>query len=78
MQSQVQGNTINRHGFHYDLPFPWILAGGLSTSNVAAAINDLQPNGVDVSSGVEASKGNKDIFLIQEFVTSVRGHYDAV
>ncbi len=72
-----QGNRIQRKGFHYDLPFPWILAGGLSPSNVVAAINDLQPNGVDVSSGVESSKGNKDIFLIQKFITSVRGLHDA-
>jgi phosphoribosylanthranilate isomerase len=72
-----QGNTINRRGFHYDLPFSWILAGGLSPSNVVAAIKDLQPNGVDVSSSVESSKGNKDIFLIQKFVTSVRGLHDA-
>jgi len=70
-----QGNIINRLGFHYDLPFPWILAGGLSPSTVAAAINNLQPDGVDVSSGVETSRGNKDIFLIQQFITSVRGHH---
>jgi phosphoribosylanthranilate isomerase len=69
-----QGNKINWLAFHYDLPFPWLLAGGLTPSNVVAAINDLQPDGVDVSSGVESSKGNKDIFLIQRFITSVRGH----
>ena len=70
-----QGNIINRLAFHYDLPLPWILAGGLSPSTVAAAINDLQPNGVDVSSGVETSRGNKDILLIQQFITSVRDHH---
>lgn len=72
-----QGNTINKLGFHYDLPFPWILAGGLSPANVIAAICDLKPNGVDVSSGVESSKGNKDIFLIQKFITTIRDHHDA-
>lgn len=71
-----QGNPINRQKFHYDLPFPWILAGGLSPSNVIAAICDLQPDGVDVSSGVESTKGNKNIFLIQKFVSSIRGHHD--
>jgi phosphoribosylanthranilate isomerase len=70
-----QGNMINRLGFHYDLPLPWILAGGLSPSTVVAAINELQPDGVDVSSGVELSRGNKDIILIQQFITSVRGHH---
>lgn len=71
-----KGNRINSQGFHYDLPFPWLLAGGLSPSTVAAAINELQPDGVDVSSGVELSRGNKDIFLIQQFIQSVRGHHD--
>lgn len=70
------GTTINRLGFYYNLPFPWILAGGLSSSNVVDAINDLQPDGVDVSSGVESSRGNKDFFLIQQFIASIRGHYD--
>lgn len=68
-----QGKSFNRLHFHYDLSFPWLLAGGLSPSNVVAEINVLQPNGVDVSSGVESSKGNKDIHLIQKFVTAVRG-----
>jgi phosphoribosylanthranilate isomerase len=70
-----QGNTISQ--FHYDLPFSWLLAGGLISSNVVAAIHDLQPHGVDVSSGVESSKGNKDIILIQQFVNSVRGYHHA-
>jgi phosphoribosylanthranilate isomerase len=69
------GNSINRLVFHYHLPFPWMLAGGLTPSNVVAAINDLQPDGVDVSSGVESSAGNKDILLIQQFVTKVRDHH---
>jgi phosphoribosylanthranilate isomerase len=73
-----QGNAINRLGFHYDFPFPWILAGGLSASNVVDAIDELQPNGVDVSSGVESSEGKKDIFLIKNFITSVRGYQHVI
>jgi phosphoribosylanthranilate isomerase len=68
------GKPINRSAFSYDLPFPWLLAGGLTPSNVAATINDLHPDGVDVSSGVESFRGNKDIFLIQTFIRSARGH----
>lgn len=72
-----QGNRINRLTFHYDLPFPWLLAGGLTPSNVVAAIDDLQPDGVDVSSGVESSKGNKDSLLIHQFITAVQDHNHA-
>jgi phosphoribosylanthranilate isomerase len=72
-----QGNSINLEGFHYDLPFPWLLAGGLTSSNVAKTILDLQPDGVDVSTGVESSLGNKDIHLIQSFITAARGHHHA-
>ncbi len=68
-----QGKQINWQAFQYDLPFRWLLAGGLTPDNVMTAMHILQPHGVDVSSGVESSKANKDIFLIQQFIQSVRG-----
>lgn len=71
-----QGNKIHT-AFRYDLPFRWLLAGGLTTSNVAAAIHTLQPHGVDVSSGVELDQKKKDIFLIQQFITTVKGDMHA-
>jgi phosphoribosylanthranilate isomerase len=49
-----------------------ILAGGLDASNVAEAIRRVRPWGVDVSSGVEARRGEKDPRLIHEFVARVR------
>lgn len=49
-----------------------ILAGGLSAANVGAAIAAVQPFGVDVSSGVEISRGQKDPRRIREFVARVR------
>lgn len=49
-----------------------VLAGGLDAGNVAAAIDALQPDVVDVSSGVEASPGIKDHSRMLAFAEAVR------
>ena len=54
------------------LSVPWVLAGGLNSTNVADAINQVTPFAVDISGGVEASKGIKDRQKIQEFISEVR------
>ncbi len=51
---------------------PIILAGGLEANNVTAAIKQVRPFAVDVSSGIEKAKGIKDIKKMKEFVNSVR------
>jgi len=49
-----------------------VLAGGLTAGNVAAAIAQVRPFGIDVSSGVEREPGIKDAGKISEFVRAAR------
>ena len=54
------------------LPREWMLAGGLTPSNVGDAIRALRPWGVDVASGVEQEPGVKDRTKLSAFVRVVR------
>jgi len=59
--------------FNWDLipperTLPLILAGGLSSDNVFGAVKKVRPWAVDVSGGVEKSKGIKDIEKMSEFI----------
>ncbi|RML45116.1 N-anthranilate isomerase [Pseudomonas savastanoi pv. glycinea] len=56
-----------------DLDKPVILAGGLTSANVAQAIAQVRPYAVDVSGGVEKSKGIKDREKILAFMSAVHG-----
>lgn len=56
---------VARHG-------PLVLAGGLSPGNVSDAVLAAMPDAADVSSGVEASPGIKDMKKVAAFITTVR------
>ncbi|MFP4123663.1 MAG: phosphoribosylanthranilate isomerase, partial [Coleofasciculus sp.] len=45
----------------FNPPLPWFLAGGLTPENIGGALKRLHPDGIDLSSGVERSPGDKDL-----------------
>ena len=51
---------------------PWFLAGGLTPDNIDSALSQLQPDGIDLSSGVEVSPGIKDLDLVDRLFTTLR------
>jgi phosphoribosylanthranilate isomerase len=55
-----------------NVPLPVVLSGGLNPANVIDGVMRVRPWAVDVSSGVEGSKGVKDAALIRRFCEAVR------
>ena len=74
---EARGGTGEK--FNWDLAVeaqkfgkPIFLAGGLTPANVAAAVKQVQPFAVDVSSGVESAPGKKDHAKVKAFIKAVR------
>lgn len=71
---EVPGGT--GHSFDWTLlaghhfPLPWFLSGGLSEANLINAVHTTGATRVDVSSGVEKSRGIKDPLRIRSFLTA--------
>ena len=57
-------------GFAWEHPL--VLAGGLSLANIVEAIQQCQPDAVDISSGVELSPGRKDLKRVKSIISAVR------
>jgi phosphoribosylanthranilate isomerase len=56
------GTTLNWETLKQFCPnLPWLLAGGLTPDNILDALKKLNPGGIDLSSGVERSPGDKDL-----------------
>jgi phosphoribosylanthranilate isomerase len=66
------GQTFDWAAIPRDLPIPIVLSGGLDAANVGRAVREVRPWAVDVSSGVEVSRGAKDPRKIVEFIGNVR------
>ncbi|WP_198265582.1 phosphoribosylanthranilate isomerase [sulfur-oxidizing endosymbiont of Gigantopelta aegis] len=64
------GETFNWHRVPHDPQLPIILAGGLDADNIMEAIHQAKPYAVDVSGGVEATKGIKDPGKVKQFVAN--------
>ena len=51
---------------------PWFLSGGISIRNIQEILNDINPFGVDLSSGVEKELGIKDNHIINNFIGKIK------
>ena len=66
------GKTLNWSDLAQFKPsLPWMLAGGLTPDNIKDALTRLQPNGIDLSSGVERSPGDKDINKVTQLFSQL-------
>lgn len=63
-----KGKTFSWDHFKPNRSKTFFLSGGLNPLNVGKAIEKVQPNGLDVSSGVEDVHGNKNRERIAEFI----------
>jgi phosphoribosylanthranilate isomerase len=51
---------------------PWLLAGGITPDNVLDALQQLQPDGIDLCSGVEIAPGDKDLAAVERLFVNLQ------
>ena len=56
-------------------PCSWFLAGGLTPDNIGDALQQLQPDGIDLSSGVERSAGDKDLVKVSQLFQTLSAFF---
>jgi phosphoribosylanthranilate isomerase len=67
------GHTINWENIRdFQFQKPWFLAGGLTADNIKEALLKLKPDGIDLSSGVEKSPGDKDLEKVKALFDKLR------
>lgn len=78
LDTSVKGGESGGTGQTFDwaiagkTPVPVIMAGGLTPENVAEAVAEGRPWGVDVASGTESSPGIKDHYKIRMFIQNAK------
>ena len=66
------GKTLNWKTLkEFKPPLPWFLAGGLNPDNIKMALTQLWVDGIDLSSGVEISPGNKDLKKVTQLFETI-------
>jgi phosphoribosylanthranilate isomerase len=66
------GQTLDWHQLQQFRPqCPWFLAGGITPANVQDALTLIQPDGLDVSSGVESAPGQKDLQKVADLFSQL-------
>ena len=67
------GKTLNWDTLQqFDPDCPWFLAGGLTPQNVSEALEKVKPSGIDLSSGVETSPGDKDLDKVKDLFEKLK------
>ena len=72
------GKTLDWLSLKHFRPFcPWLLAGGITPDNILEALSQVHPDGIDVSSGVERSAGDKDLTKVTGLLQQLQSRVPA-
>ncbi len=66
------GKTLDWSKLRFQPDCPWLLSGGLTPDNVLDALSQVNPNGIDLSSGIERAPGDKDLTKVAALFEQLR------